>query len=327
VEETIFFGGLRGKVFSQPGGFINTIHMFDPMNGVAQGDPVAGKWTVLRTRDGRATWSHFPNEPLQFENDHGLTNSLAALDSMHIWFGTDSSRIYRTTDGGASWTRHVVSPRPHVWCINFLDATCGVAGTSELYRTTDGGLTWYPAHPPLSSFAPIVSLGITDFWIVSDFQQVYHSSDRGETWSFSFAAPACLNGIDFHETPTEVAGWVVGNSGFIARYHDVLTSTDRRDATLPSSAALEQNYPNPFNPSTTIRYGLPQNSAVQLKVYSTLGQEVATLMNETKPAGVYTEQFAARLPGGQAGRVASGVYFYRLSTNNFVQTRKIVVLR
>jgi predicted GH43/DUF377 family glycosyl hydrolase len=96
---------------------------------------------------------------------------------------------------------------------------------------------------------------------------------------------------------------------------------------LPENYLLKQNYPNPFNPSTTIRYELPHASRVSLKVYNTLGQEVATLVNETKPAGMYTVQFDARLPGGQAGRLASGVYFYRLEAGTFVQTKRLVLLR
>jgi hypothetical protein len=89
---------------------------------------------------------------------------------------------------------------------------------------------------------------------------------------------------------------------------------------LATQFAQQLNYPNPFNPSTTIRYELPHASQVSLKVYNTLGQEVATLVNETKPGGAYTVEF-------NAGNLASGVYLYRLQAGNFVETRKLVVLR
>jgi hypothetical protein len=89
---------------------------------------------------------------------------------------------------------------------------------------------------------------------------------------------------------------------------------------VPKTFALEQNYPNPFNPSTTIRFELPHGSQVSLKVYNTLGQEVATLVNETKPAGVYTVEF-------DAAGLSTGVYFCRLEAGSFVQTRKLVLLR
>jgi len=94
----------------------------------------------------------------------------------------------------------------------------------------------------------------------------------------------------------------------------------RESPSSPTRFFLGQNYPNPFNPATTIGYELPHASRVTLKVYNMLGQEVATLVKETKPAGVYIVQF-------DAGSLASGVYFYRLQAGNFVETRKLVVLR
>ncbi|NWG28379.1 MAG: T9SS type A sorting domain-containing protein [Ignavibacteriaceae bacterium] len=90
--------------------------------------------------------------------------------------------------------------------------------------------------------------------------------------------------------------------------------------TLPIDYALEQNYPNPFNPTTTIRYQLPKDGMVTLKVYDILGAEVATLINEEKVAGRYEVNF-------DASRLASGVYIYSLNINDFVNVRKMVLLK
>jgi YVTN family beta-propeller protein len=83
---------------------------------------------------------------------------------------------------------------------------------------------------------------------------------------------------------------------------------------------LEQNYPNPFNPSTTINYSLSQVGSVTLKVYDVLGREIATLVNERKAAGSYTAIFSA-------DRFSSGIYFYRLQSGNFVQTKKMMLVK
>ena len=89
---------------------------------------------------------------------------------------------------------------------------------------------------------------------------------------------------------------------------------------LPGEFSLEQNYPNPFNPSTTLRYEIPEGSFVILKVYDVLGNEIVTLVNEEKPAGTYKLTWnAANLP--------NGVYFYTLSTGNFLSTKKMVLLK
>jgi hypothetical protein len=93
------------------------------------------------------------------------------------------------------------------------------------------------------------------------------------------------------------------------------------DFNLPSIFTLEQNYPNPFNPSTKIQYNLPENSFVSLKVYNTIGQEVASLVNGVVPAGSHEINF-------DASKLNSGVYFYTIkSGNNFVQTRKMILMK
>jgi hypothetical protein len=89
---------------------------------------------------------------------------------------------------------------------------------------------------------------------------------------------------------------------------------------LPTKFGLDQNYPNPFNPSTEIRFALPQDSRVSLKVYNSLGQEVQTLIDGETPAGYHTARF-------DAGRIASGVYFYRLQAGNFIETRKMMLVK
>jgi len=92
------------------------------------------------------------------------------------------------------------------------------------------------------------------------------------------------------------------------------------DAGLPKTFALEQNYPNPFNPTTLISYQLPVASNVLLKVYDVLGREVMTLVNERQEAGAYNFTL-------NASSLSSGVYFYRLQAGQFVQTRKMMLVK
>ena len=89
---------------------------------------------------------------------------------------------------------------------------------------------------------------------------------------------------------------------------------------IPKEYNLYQNYPNPFNPTTIIKYDIPKTGLVSLKVYDVLGSEVATLVNEEKPVGRYEASF-------DASSLASGVYIYRLSVNDFVNVKKMVMLK
>ena len=83
---------------------------------------------------------------------------------------------------------------------------------------------------------------------------------------------------------------------------------------------LEQNYPNPFNPSTKINFTIPNSTFVKLTVYDAIGNEVKVLINENKLAGTYTENF-------DAIGLTSGIYFYKLQSGEFVETKKMMLLK
>ena len=83
-----------------------------------------------------------------------------------------------------------------------------------------------------------------------------------------------------------------------------------------------QNYPNPFNPATVIKYSVKENAHIQLRVFDMLGREVATLLDEQKPAGTYTINFDAAAAG-----LSSGAYFYTIKAGDFVKTKKMILLK
>ena len=92
------------------------------------------------------------------------------------------------------------------------------------------------------------------------------------------------------------------------------------EETKSTSYALLQNYPNPFNPTTVIRYNIPKDGFVILKIYDILGREVKTLVNENKLQGRFEVSF-------NASSLASGVYIYQLRAGNFVSTKKLLLLK
>jgi hypothetical protein len=95
---------------------------------------------------------------------------------------------------------------------------------------------------------------------------------------------------------------------------------EREGGSLPEKYVLEQNYPNPFNPSTTIRFQILNSSQVKLKVFDIVGREVATLVDERLQPGSYETTFNAK-------GLASGVYLYRIQAGNFVETKRLILLK
>lgn len=114
-----------------------------------------------------------------------------------------------------------------------------------------------------------------------------------------------------------------GNDGTIddtLHLNNTVDVEDEGNLLTPNEYNLAQNYPNPFNPVTTIRYSIPKQSGVMIKVYDVLGNEVATLVEEQKEPGVYSVNF-------DGSQLASGIYFYKLQTGSFTETKKMILLR
>lgn len=95
-------------------------------------------------------------------------------------------------------------------------------------------------------------------------------------------------------------------------------NSDIAEKLTPNKYSLFQNYPNPFNPTTTINYAIPNDNFVEISIYNTLGQEVAKLVDEFKPAGYYSIEF-------NASNLSSGMYIYKLTAGNFTNTKKLVL--
>ncbi len=101
---------------------------------------------------------------------------------------------------------------------------------------------------------------------------------------------------------------------------DTTLDADDVDLNLPQEYTLEQNYPNPFNPLTTISFGIPESGMTSLRVYNIIGQEIAVLLNEDTPAGIYNIQF-------DATDMTSGLYLYRLQSKDFISIKKMLLIK
>ncbi len=323
IYRTTNGGSTWSAVYSQSGGFINDIRMSDDLNGYAYGDPVGGKWTVLRTSDGGATWFRLANEPVNVAGEAGLYyNSLCAIGLTHIWFcasGPSSQRIYRSTDGGSTWaSTSVGSNAPlSVW---FNSTSLGVCSQSTGgQRSTDGGVYWSSAPmPPAYSAA---GAGTIDFWCGFG-AQVYHSTNAGLTWNseYSLAGSTGIFAMHFKTLGTSVVGYAAGTNGTLARFNGTVTDIQEEVAPFPLLLALRQNYPNPFNPITTIEFTTPHASEVTLKIFNELGAQVATLISSQLPAGRHSVIW-------DASTMPSGTYFYQLRSGNLLAQRKLLLIR
>lgn len=224
----------------------------------------------------------------------GLTNTnVTALggSGSFLFAGTNTSStegVFISSDHGESWTFLLTIP----WVTSIQAIGPNIFASSYgdgIWLSIDYGGSWTQINDGFSSSAYyVLSTGINDKYI-------YAGTNASGVWR-----------RELSELVTDV------NSG---------------NNLNPSAFSLEQNYPNPFNPSTKIRYSIPsvtlsgvEGSRVQLKVYDVLGNEVATLVNEEKPAGSYEITF-------DASGLSSGIYLYKLTAGSFIQTRKMMLVK
>jgi len=152
----------------------------------------------------------------------------------------------------------------------------------------------------------------------------YTASDTSASWDTIYS---CGLSIVWDSIPDHLDKWNFGPKFPVK----IETLTNVKDNLIAENFKLYQNYPNPFNPTTKIRFTVPQDARgerreVTLKIYDILGNEVTTLVNEEKPAGTYEVEFNS--VGTSRGlSLQSGVYFYRLLSGKFVETKKMLLLR
>jgi hypothetical protein len=126
-----------------------------------------------------------------------------------------------------------------------------------------------------------------------------------------------LSGLNMNLPSFYIPGLITKLEAFIPM---TCISANDDEAYSPEEITLEQNYPNPFNPSTTIKFSLSSTGFATLKIYNTLGEEVAVLLDKDFTAGTYEVEW-------NASNLPSGVYFYQLQTNGFLETKKMILLR
>jgi hypothetical protein len=189
------------------------------------------------------------------------------------------------------------------------------------FRTQEGGsfnfAPYVASVPGMGSFRLLV-----DNVDVSGVKPVY-GTGGWQFWKPIVVGPVALEAgvhimrLEF-DSATDKTGWL-----FSLNYIDVSRSTSvGTDAVddLPATYSLAQNYPNPFNPSSEIEYALPEATQIQLEVFNTLGQKVMELVDAHQAAGVHRARF-------DGGSLPSGLYFYRMTTAAFSQTRKMLLIK
>ena len=233
--------------------------------------------------------------------------------------GNMMSYLIQTSANG-QWTNYTID--------NYTYDANGKMLTDWLKAWTNGAwmngvLTTYTIDPNGNMVNELIQEWLNGLWTKyrqSTFTYDAHGNEltgNNTMWSGSswvptdYNFPLAVNGSTYDFTGYRIiVSWILANATDV--------TTDR--STIVKRYSLSQNYPNPFNPSTTITFSVGTYSNTSLRVFDMLGREVATIVSEKLPAGTYTRQW-------NASNMSSGIYFYRLQAGNYLETKKLILLK
>lgn len=242
----------------------------------------------------------------------------------------DKYSIYKTTNGGINFNpiNNINNSNISFIKIKFVNENTGWTfstgnnfNESKIYKTTDSGNNWQIQfvfnNVRLSSLFCYDSLNV---WAGSTKGELYASSNSGANWYLQETpTTSIINSLHFVNPQT---GWAIGANGTILKttsgvlYNGIGTISSAK----PQSFSLHQNYPNPFNPVTKIRFDMSKLSNAKIIIYDLFGREITTLINEQLKPGIYEVDW-------DGSNYASGVYFYSLVTDEFTETKRMVLIK
>ena len=238
-------------------------------------------------------------------------------------YASTTNGIYRSTNDGVSWTVWTQTIGQNVKFTKYPGLSALVAGTSTGYLwSTNSGANWFSVSRPATLCWS--NAGSPEFLMGDISGNVMHG-----TASNPSAASWTVRNAGLPTTSINALCWsgdyvYAGSSGTTQKIWRALKSytidVKQISSDIPAKYELGQNYPNPFNPTTTIRYQIPKAQIVTLKIYDIAGKELETLINENQSPGTYVVNL-------NAGKYSSGVYFYKIESENFTDTKRMLLVK
>ncbi|MBL8006199.1 MAG: T9SS type A sorting domain-containing protein [Ignavibacteria bacterium] len=330
VYRTSNAGANWTQVFTETNGFINAMCFRNSLSGFMTGDPVGGRWSLWKTTNGGVSWDSSGMYLPQIGAEAGWNNSVWNIGDK-IWFGTNNTKIYYSTNFGSSWTAQTTTGSLNsyaVWFSPIGGGNEGLMGGADMYRSSNYGANWtLQASAGTGNFGGITggpNLIVSDLFFVYTFAvrgttALYASTNNGTNWFINNTASAG----NYRYIGTNYYGnkfWGVRSNGGISYLNFLIGGINTVNNGTPEGFSLSQNYPNPFNPETKIQFQIQKASDVKLTVFDQLGRTVASLVNERLAAGTYETEF-------NAAGIVSGVYFYKLEAGDFSEIKKMMLIK
>jgi len=301
-----------------------TLNDVDFLNGFT-GWAVGTVGRILYTTNGGTNWEQQTSGTME----HFLSADF--IDSSKGWCVGSNGSIYYTQTQGQFWAQQNSGTTQDLYSVDFINANTGftVGYNGTIIKTTNGGTNWELKNSGTTrDLFGIHFFDSSKGWCVGSSGRTFYTQTQAEFWAeHNTGVNKTLNDIQFPGGMKEyddfsqgVIGYIAGDGGTILKTTDGGLFVNSNNNSIPDEFTLQQNYPNPFNPSTTITFDLPKSGFVSLIIYDVLGREVSILLNRKLTAGSYIGKWNAE-------EYNSGVYFYRLTAGDYVETRKMLLVK
>lgn len=281
-------------------------------------------YDVSKTTNGGDNW-------ILLTSLGGNMASVFAVDA-NTGYIAGNNVAYKTTNGGSNWFLLPQEATSRATCIYFINQYTGFTTNDyfEIRKTTNGGLNWFVKNHS-NDFHSLLNIHFFDSktgFAVGDNGLIVKTTNGGENW-INHLSPTSNTLYSVYAVDTNEC-YVSGD------YNTILKTTNggtpiavySNQNFLPEYIFLSQNYPNPFNPLTKIKFEIPLSRGVsagrgvlvKLIIYDVLGREIETLVNDFRKPGAYEVDW-------DGSNYSSGIYFYRLITDEYTETKKMVLLK
>jgi photosystem II stability/assembly factor-like uncharacterized protein len=275
--------------------------------------------TILVSPDNGLTWT---------SHTAGTASALlgvSAFGSTAIGVG-GAGAVVMSINGGSAWGLTVIGSQLTFFnSVSLVNSSTGwlvgsTPGGNVIAKSTNSGFVWNAETDPVTDQLFGVSFASIDTGTaVGGNGAIIHTTNGGNTWiSQTSPTTQILNGVSFVNPNFGIA---VGSLGIILRTTSGgVSGVKSISNNISEQFYLQQNYPNPFNPSTKINFSVPKSSAVKLTVYDIGGKKIDVLVNQNLQPGVYEADW-------NPVNLASGIYFYTLKTSEFLQTKRMILIK
>ena len=343
-KDKIYAGTTQGGVVSSmddgaswvingiPGGFVHSLvevkdSIFAGISSINYQSDIG----IYITADQGDNWSPASNG---LPNPISVTKIIVVPESLQygkIIFLATNKGVYHSSDNGNNWlpSNNGIG-NDNIWTMaaTYASTNSGLnlfaASKNYFFISNDLGESWissttgpkYESSLRLYSYPEYPGLDSVLFAIIN-YKKIFMSSDQGQNWE---SIGDGLEGAHIYDIDINSNYLYAGTSrGVWKRPLSEIMLISSADS-KPTHYTLMQNYPNPFNPTTTIRYSIPLQSLVTIKIFDILGRELETLINEEKQAGTYEITW-------NATNRPSGIYFYKIKAGNYTEAKKMVLLK